>query len=172
MKRNGTIDGIPDRVWPPAHAHASEIPWRLTPRSAGRYLLPGIFIALLLSGCVTNLSRPSAPNPKLQELKAFYVIQNETDNRGVYRIIESELAALGKTAQSGPRATVPGNVDAVVTYYEDWKWDLTWYLLNLLVQIRDPRTNVHITSAASYRTSLVRTEPELMTREVLESIFK
>lgn len=137
-----------------------------------RFLIAFFGTTFLISGCATNVSRPTVSNIALQNHKTFYIIQNETDNRGISRIIESELALLGKGAKAGPRMAIPNGVNAVVTYYEDWKWDMTWYLLNLLIQFRDPQTNVLLSSAASYRSSLARTEPELMVREVLEAIFK
>lgn len=131
-----------------------------------------VAMTLLIAGCATHLAGPSAPNVKLQSYKSFYIVHNQSDVRGISKVIEAELALLGKAATSGPETAAPNSVDAIVTYHEDWKWDIKWYLLNLLIQFRDPKTNVLLASAASYRTSLARTEPELMTREVLAAIFK
>jgi len=133
-------------------------------------LLAFLTFAFLFSGCATNISRPATPNAKLQSYKTFYIVQSDTDNRGISTIIQAELTLFGKQAYSGPRSSIPSGIDAIVTYYEDWKWDLTWYLLNLLIQFRDPETNVLLSSAASYRTSLARIDPEEMVWEVLHTI--
>lgn len=143
-----------------------------TPPAVGRLLVIVAAMTSLLAGCATHLSRPLAPNTKLQDYQSFYIVHNQTDQRGISKVIAAELALHGKAATSGPESTIPNGIDAVITYHEDWKWDIRWYLLNLLIQFRDPKTNVLLTSAASYRTSLARAEPELMTREVLEAIFK
>jgi hypothetical protein len=136
-------------------------------------LLAFLTFAFLFSGCAANISRPAAATiAKLQSCKTFYIVQSDTDNRGISTMIQKELTLFGKQAISGPRSSIPSGIDAIVTYYEDWKWDLTWYLLNLLIQFRDPETNVLLGSAASYRTSLARTDPQEMVWEVLYTIFK
>ena len=139
---------------------------------ANKKLVTFLGIVVVFHGCATHLSRPMAPTPNLQQYKTFYVVQSDIDSRGIYKVIQNELTLLGKDVKTGPRSSMPTSVDAIVTYHDDWKWDLTWYLLNLLIQFRDPKTNVLLASAASFRTSLARTEPELMAREVLEAILK
>jgi hypothetical protein len=51
-------------------------------------------------------------------------------------------------------------------------WDITRYMLQLDVQIRDPNTSMVLASAQSYRPSLQRTTPAGMVEEVLNEIFK
>jgi len=46
------------------------------------------------------------------------------------------------------------------------------YMLQLDVQLRDPRTQTVIASATSFRPSLQRVAPEKMVEEVLNEIFK
>ena len=131
-----------------------------------------IAVSVISTGCSQHVSGPAATDPRLKSFKTFYLIHNDSDERGLSAIIQNELAALGKEGRRGPPISTPANVDAIVTYYQDWRWDLTWYLLNLLIQFRDPETLVLLGSAVSHRTSLARTEPEAMTREVLEAILK
>ena len=114
----------------------------------------------------------AAPNVNLRGFNTFYVIQSEADSRGVHRAIQGELVSMGKKAESGPGSSIPDGVDVVVTYHENWVSDFVWYLRNLSIQLRDPKTNVLLASSLSIRPFLERTSPELMAREVLDSMLK
>jgi hypothetical protein len=51
-------------------------------------------------------------------------------------------------------------------------WDITMYMLELNVEIRDPRTDYILATGKSSRTSLARKSPEEMVEEVIGEIFK
>lgn len=135
------------------------------------------FLALTLlanlSGCVnTSLTSEIDPSIQLSDLNSFYVVHQPRDKRSIDQLIAKELTTLGKDATfggTGPNPEKP--VDAVITYEDKWMWDITMYLLELNIELRDPQTNYKFGNGKSYRTSLARKSPEEMVKEVLNKIF-
>lgn len=72
----------------------------------------------------------------------------------------------------GIEATTTFPVDALVTYQDKWMWDITMYMLQLSIQIRDGKDRTVLATGQSFRPSLVRKSPEGMVNEVLGEIFK
>lgn len=130
-----------------------------------------LMAALILSGCASSLEAEKMPGVDLAGLKSFYVRKLPADGRGIERLIAVELTEMGKRATSGAEQRPPYGVDAIVTYQDKWMWDMTMYMLELSVQVRDPENDVQLASGHSMRTSLVRKSPEEMVKEVLTQIF-
>jgi hypothetical protein len=63
-------------------------------------------------------------------------------------------------------------VDALVTYKDKWMWDITMYMLELTITIRDPQNDYPLATGNSFHTSLTRKSPTEMVDEVVENIFK
>lgn len=59
-----------------------------------------------------------------------------------------------------------------VTYVDKWMWDITMYLLELTVNVRDPQTGFPVAVGDSLHTSLTRKSPPEMVDEVLDNVFK
>jgi hypothetical protein len=130
-------------------------------------------IVALLSGCATaQLHSDIATGTDLQTLKKIYVVRLPKDERGVEKLIAEHLNALGKEATSGEKADAPASVDAIVTYQDKWMWDITMYMIELNVQVRNPKTEISLANGHSLRTSLVRKSPREMVTEVLNDLFK
>jgi hypothetical protein len=127
---------------------------------------------LLSTGCASSLTADKDPSVQLSKMDNIYVVRQPNDNRGVEKLIANHLNTLGKNATHGSNAEAPENTDAVVTYTDKWWWDITTYMLELNVELRDPRTNYVLARGHSYRTSLVRKSPEGMVEEVLGKIFE
>jgi hypothetical protein len=64
----------------------------------------------------------------------------------------------------------PADTDAVLSYQAKWQWDMSMYLLDLRVTLRNPRTDALLGSASSYHTSLTRKSTEEMVSEVLSNL--
>lgn len=128
----------------------------------------------LMSGCSTvQLNSNVTPGTDLNGLKKFYVVRLDKDTRGVEKLIAQRLTTLGKEASAiEPSVAVPADADAVVTYQDRWIWDITMYMLQLDVQIRNPKTNMALATGHSLRTSLARKSPPEMVEEVFNDIFK
>ena len=135
--------------------------------SIGLVLLVG-----LTSGCVTQLKSNVVPGANLKGLKNIYVVRLPADERGVERLIADRLNTMGYHATAGEKSSVPNEAEAIVTYQDKWYWDITMYMIQLDVQIRQPKTEIAMATGHSLRTSLVRKSPAEMVDEVLTDIFK
>lgn len=130
-----------------------------------------VALAALVAGCA-SLESSVAPGTDLSKLTSFYVLELPADERGVGKMISDCFDRRGFEAIYGTAPTAPSPVDAVVTYEDQWMWDLTVYMLSLGVQIRDPGTGLILASGQSTRASLVRRSPQEMVEEVRTPIFR
>ena len=131
-----------------------------------------LFVLLLTTGCASSLQAKKMPGTDLSKLKTFYVQKLAADGRGIEQVIANQLTYMGFTAANGAGETPSSPVDAIVTYQDKWMWDITMYMLQLSIQLRDPQTRMVLAIGDSMRTSLIRKSPEGMVDEVLTEIFK
>ena len=129
-------------------------------------------VLLLTTGCASSLQAKKMPGTDLSKLKTFYVQKLAADGRGIEQVIANRLTYMGFTAASGAGETPSSPVDAIVTYQDKWMWDITMYMLQLSIQLRDPQTRMVLAIGDSMRTSLIQKSPEGMVDEVLTEIFK
>ncbi|HEC30298.1 MAG TPA: hypothetical protein ENI65_11995 [Gammaproteobacteria bacterium] len=136
------------------------------------FFIPGVlFIAvLLIQGCSNRATATIDPTTDLSSIKSIYVVKLAPDGRGINRLIADKLKTMGYRVSTG--ITIPSNVDVVVTYKDRWMWDITMYMLELTVIIRDPKTEFPLATGNSFHTSLTRKSPEEMVDEVINNIFK
>ena len=126
---------------------------------------------LPLSGCSINRATATLdPTADFTRIKSMRVTKNESDGRDINLIIANKLENRGYRVTTG--LTPTSDVDAIVTYTDKWMWDMTLYMLELTITIRDPKTDFPLASGNSYHTSLTRKSPEAMVDEVLTNIFK
>ena len=97
-------------------------------------------------------------------------MKSPEDKREVDKLIEDQLVKMGFTATSGPEMP-PYKADAVVTYKDKWFWDITMYMLELTITLRNPTNNFPMAVGNSFHTSLTRKSQEEMVEEVLTNIF-
>lgn len=129
-----------------------------------------IITALLLSACVNRQSVTVAPTTDMQALKTIYVVHQPKDKERIDALIADNLRLRGVKASNGD-GPVPSNADAVITYVDKWMWDITMYLLQLTVTVRDPKTDYPMASANSLHGSLTRLSPTEMVAETLNNIY-
>lgn len=127
-------------------------------------------VTLLTTGCANHSTGSVNSLTNLSALKTMYVKKFPSDNSGVYEQIADKLRSKGVTVTTGTEAP-PGNIDAVVTYVDKWMWDITMYMLELTVTIRDPKTDVPMATGNSLHTSLTRKSQTEMVDEVVNSIY-
>lgn len=136
-------------------------------------ILAVLGILWFVSGCAINKATASlTPGSSLSSVKSFYVVKLPADKNGVDELIRKELVKRGYTATVGPEKTPPYSTDAVVTYQDKWMWDMTMYMIELTVTLRNPASNFPLATGNSMHTSLTRKSPEEMVAEVLGNIFK
>ena len=128
-------------------------------------------VGLFASGCAINRATATLdPGADLHAIKKLHVVKHDKDKHGVNELIVQKLTSMG--FQATTEGDLPADADAVVTYADRWQWDITMYMLELTVQLRDPKDDFPIASGNSFHTSLTRKSPEEMVDEVLTNIFK
>ena len=132
----------------------------------------GLIIVLLsifslLQGCAINRATATVDQATdLSTLKVFYVKKYSEDTRDTNVLIENKLEGMGFEVSESET-----DVDAIVTYVDKWWWDITMYMIELTIALRDPKTDFPLATGNSYHTSLTRESPEAMVGEVLTNIF-
>ena len=128
-----------------------------------------LFALLLLAGCAVNRATATlTPGTNFKDAKSFYVVKLPADSRGIEKLISDNLVKRGLRSSYGSQ---PTQVEAVVTYVDKWMWDITMYMLELTVTIRNPSNDFPMAVGNSFHTSLTRKSPEEMVDEVLTNIF-
>lgn len=113
-----------------------------------------------------------SPGANLASIQKIHVVKLPADGRGIDQVIADQLNAMGYATSRGSESNAPAGTDALLTYQDKWMWDITMYMLELNVQLRDPKTSMALATAKSYRPSLQRKSPPEMAKEVLTEIFK
>lgn len=129
-------------------------------------------VILLLSGCaIVDLRSSKLPDTDISGRRFFYVVANAEDPGKVHEKVRDAFIEMGFESTSGPKSQIPENVDALVSYDDRWFWDMTNYMIELNLIIREPKTGYPLAEGESIRTSLARKNPKDMAKEILESIF-
>ncbi len=136
------------------------------------YKLAGILalVVFVSTGCANRAISKVEPGVNLASIKTVYVKKHLADDRGTNALIVEKLSSKGIAVTSGTDG-YPKNVDAVLTYKDTWVWDLTPYMLELDVVIREPDSNLPIAKANSMHTSLSRFTPKQMVDEAIDNLF-
>lgn len=129
-------------------------------------------ILSLTSGCISQQRSEYSPGVNLASLKKIYVVHLPADGRRIDRLLADRLSLMGHQATYGDKSQTPADAQAILTYQDKWMWDITMYMIELHVQIRDPKSEVALATGHSLRTSLVRKSPPAMVEEVLTDLFK
>lgn len=128
-------------------------------------------LLMSLQGCAINRESASvAADTDITKLKTIHVVRSEQDDRAVYITIAEQLRQLGYAVSTGSASPIPPNTDAALSYQAQWQWDITMYLLDLRVTLRNPSTDALLGTAASYHTSMTRKSTEEMVSEVLSNL--
>jgi hypothetical protein len=136
-----------------------------------RLLSIAVIVSIFSTGCAINRATATVdPSARLDKLQTMHVKKLDGEDGTIQKLIAEKLRARGHavTTEGQPAA----NVDAVVTYIDKWMWDITMYLLELTIVIREPKTDFPMATGNSYHTSLTRKSPPEMVDEVVGNIFK
>ena len=128
-------------------------------------------LSLAMSGCAVNRASATVdPGTNLAAIKRVHVVHVAEDERRIDELIARRMTELGFVATTGPEKRK--DVDANMTYIDRWMWDLTMYMLDLTIVVRDPGTDFPLATGNSHHTSLTRLSPKEMVDEVTANIFK
>lgn len=132
-----------------------------------------LYVTFFMTGCAVNrASATLSPGVDLAAVKSAYVVKQPKDNHAINDLIAENLRKRGYTVTEGPELSTPYPADVAVTYVDKWMWDITMYLLELTVNVRDPKTGFPMAVGNSYHTSLTRKSPPEMVDEVMDNVFK
>ena len=124
-----------------------------------------------LAGCAVNRATATANETlRWQDLNTLHVKQLEGEDGSTKLLIADKLRASGFKVTADPEPI--GQPDAVVTYVDKWMWDITMYMIELTITLRDPKNDLPLTTGNSYHTSLTRKSPKEMVDEVIDNILK
>jgi len=131
-------------------------------------------ILFVTTGCVTRLEATVSPGQSLTNLSKgkIYVQHFTPDKRNLNYIIADKLSLLGHPATPLDSNEVPEDADVVITYVDNWQWDMTNYLIKIKIDFRNAENKQLIVTGESFRTSLARKDPDYMIQEALEKIFQ
>lgn len=133
--------------------------------------ISAMLAALILTGCASQSSAILTPGADLSKLKTAYVVKQPKDKRNVDDLIRKNLEARGYQVTKGPELSTAYPADVAVTYEDRWMWDITLYMIELTIQMRDPASRFPMASGNAMHGSLGRKSPEGMVDEVLTNIF-
>jgi hypothetical protein len=133
-------------------------------------LVMACFAIAAFSGCANRATAKVDPSADFAALKTVHVVKIPEETAGINTLIADDLRGRGYTVSTSTEAV--SNVDAVVTYVDRWMWDITMYLLELTVTIREPKTDFPMATGNSLHGSLTRLSPREMVEEVMGNIFK
>jgi hypothetical protein len=126
----------------------------------------------LSSGCAVNRADATLmADADLGKVKSVYVVHSETDKHAVDQTLKAAFEKRGYSVTTGPAMKPPYPADASVTYIDKWMWDLTMYMLELHVTVRDPATDFPLATGVSEHTSLTRKSQDEMVDEVVTNVL-
>jgi hypothetical protein len=128
-------------------------------------------LILLASGCVNEAETKISTGVDLGKVRKIYVEHFAPDKRGLHKMIAAQFNKLGYEATAGDTGTKPEGVDAIATYRDRWMWDMTNYMFELTITLREPKDGYPLVVGRALHGSLTRRSPEQMIEEVCTNIF-
>ena len=88
-------------------------------------------------GCATSNSVTVDPSASAKAFKSAYLVAHGERSSDMDVHIQRELLAHGLQVKIGPEIRTLPNVDVIVRYADNWRWDIAMYLRTLDIQIYD-----------------------------------
>lgn len=133
--------------------------------------LLALFALFFTSSC-TSLYTDRNPRTDFSTLKRFYVERRLADNHHIDRAIVAELQAMGLEASSGPMTMMPREVDAIITYHDEWAWDFKTYLIQLHLHIRSAHRDQPLGFGTYRQPNPLPKPPDEVIRAILTRLLK
>ena len=130
-------------------------------------LLPAL--ALFLASCSTRVQ--VAPGAQLGQLHHIFVEHLLSDGHNVDELIARELRRLGYDASAGPLTMMPEGTEAIIAYQPVWTFDLTTYLIELDLAVREAKSGKEIGVARVFRPSVTSNDTGTMVARVVDPLF-
>lgn len=131
-----------------------------------------VLVTGLLSGCA-SVSRQSIPHFEGSKVKKVFVERRLADNNNVRDRLVNALKARGLEAEAGPLTLMPEQgIDVVLGYDDRWDWNFGNYMVELRVELRNPRTQELLASALVQRSALFGKSTDEMVKDAVEALFR
>jgi hypothetical protein len=135
-------------------------------------VVAALLAAVLGVGCASSALTTDHVATEYRKPGLVFFVQNHgKDERRLDRTIAGELSKRGLTATSGFATDRPQKVDVLIVYEDRWQWDMTNYLIDMRIDLRDPTTNVLLATGSSYQTSLARMDPDKVISKIMGGMF-
>lgn len=138
-----------------------------------RSTVTALILVVACSACATNREHARFdPARDIQPSDIFYVERSDDDRRQLGQLIADNLSARGMPATAGSEGSTPDETTIIVTYVDRWNWDITMFLIELTITLRDPSTREAFAVGTSYHTSMSRLNPVEMVDEVISNLIE
>ncbi len=129
-----------------------------------------ILILLMLTGCANRAVVDRHPSFSLETIKTLHIKNSDGGGDELIPVMIEKLKELGYTnVTSGDE--IPSAADAVLTYHDKWMWDMTMYMIELTITVREKDSWTALATGNSMHSSMTRKSEEAMVDEVLRNIF-
>jgi len=136
-----------------------------------RVLAISLVFLVLTTGCMNKATGTRSADFDIKNINHLYVEHQPRDKRNINEMIKSELEKRGFSVTTGSKLSTPKDIDGLVTYIDKWQWDMTNYMLELSIFIKNPSNEFPMASGYSMHTSLSRKSPEEMVKEVVANML-
>ena len=136
-------------------------------------ILVPLVILVTCTACATNHQYARFdPGRDILPLDVFYVEIPIQDRGNLGQLIVDNLTARGVLATAGPEDSVPGKATILLTYEGRWSWDITNFLIEMSITLRNPSTREAFAIGSSYHTSMTRLNPVEMIDEIISNLIE
>ena len=127
-------------------------------------LLAWVALAVV-AGC-SSYSASVKPDVSLAKYQRIWVKTNMDDNHGIGQFIYNALRARGIEAGIGPMTMMPFNMQAVISYRDEWTWDFKNHMTSLAIALQDNKIDFPIATARYTGATAIFSEPS----EIVEKL--
>lgn len=134
-------------------------------------ILLGVF-GFITAGCVHDVRHNVDSSANLSAIKKVHVVINPSEKDWeTPPFLKFEAESRGMVATIGYAEDAPKDADALLIVREKWAWDMTTYLANAELRVKDARTGNLLAAASAQSSSLGRKSAKEIATEEMTAIF-
>jgi len=126
--------------------------------------------ALAPAGC-SSYSASIKPDAALSKYQRIWVKTNMDDNHGIAQYISNTLRARGIETGAGPLTMMPLNMQAVISYRDDWTWDFKDHMTSLVLSLQDNKIDYPIATAKYSGPAALTAVPNEVVEKLVTKLF-
>jgi len=115
--------------------------------------IASLLLVLFVAACSSTTGKPIALDAGRNDA-VWFVQRHPQDGRHLAATIAGALRARGVEATSGSADARPESFDFLGTYTDRWQWEMRMYLLDLRIDVEDPKSHAIVAYGQSYQDSL------------------